>query len=77
ITDKSGAAGIAYWINALLKIPEKVKIGKNDPGVQVIKEWVDQQYAQERTTGISDAEMWDQARIHFSEWVGYLHHEKE
>jgi isopropylmalate/homocitrate/citramalate synthase len=77
ITDKSGAAGIAYWINARLKIPEKFKVEKIDPGVLAIKEWVDQQYAEERTTGISDAEMWDQARIHFSEWVGYLHHEKE
>ncbi|MCD4813517.1 2-isopropylmalate synthase [bacterium] len=76
ITDKSGVAGIAYWVNARLKIPEKVKIQKNDSGVMAIKEWVDAEYENGRITGISDDEMWDQARIHFSEWVGYLHHER-
>ncbi|MBN1594628.1 2-isopropylmalate synthase [candidate division FCPU426 bacterium] len=74
ITDKSGVAGIAYWINSRLKIPEKFKVEKNDPGVVAIKEWVDEEYKNGRVTGISDEEMWEQARIHFSEWVGYLHH---
>jgi len=76
ITDKSGVAGIAYWVNNRLKVPEKFKIDKNDPGVLAIKKWVDEEYAAGRTTGISDEEMWEQARIHFSEWVGYLHHER-
>jgi len=76
ITDKSGVAGIAYWINSRLKIPEKFKVEKNDPGVIAIKEWVDQEYENGRITGISDEEMWEQARIHFSEWVGYSHHER-
>ncbi len=71
ITDKSGAAGIAYWVNQRLSIPENVKVTKNDPGVIAIKNWVDQQYAQGRNTGISDEEMWEQARVHFSEWVAY------
>ena len=38
-------------------------------GVIAIKDWVDKQYVDGRTTGISDDEMWDQARIHYSEWV--------
>lgn len=71
ITDKSGAAGIAYWLNARLKIPEEHKVQKNDPGVVAIKNWVDQEYVNGRITGISDEEMWDQARIHFSRWVGF------
>lgn len=77
ITDKSGAAGIAYWLNSRLKVPEKFKLEKNEPGVVAIKEWVDKQYADNRTTGISEAEMWEQARIHFSEWVGYSRHEEQ
>ncbi len=75
ITDKSGVAGIAYWINARLKIPEKFHVTKTHPGVIALKEWVDQQYKEGRITGISDDEMWLQARIHFSEWVGQMHHE--
>jgi len=69
ITDKSGAAGIAYWLNARLRIPENSKLTKGDVGVLKIKEWVDQQYVEGRTTGISDDEMHEQARIHYSEWV--------
>jgi hypothetical protein len=70
ITDKSGAAGIAYWINARLRIPDASKVTKADKGVLAIKDWVDKQYVDNRTTGISDDEMWVQARIHFSQWVG-------
>lgn len=69
ITDKSGAAGIAYWLNSRLHIPEQSKLTKNDAGVLAIKDWVDAQYAEGRTTGISDEEMYEQARIHYSEWV--------
>lgn len=76
ITDKSGVAGIAYWINARLEIPEKLRVGKKDPGVVTIKEWVDEEYKNGRITGISDNEMWEQARIHFSEWVGVAHHQR-
>ena len=71
ITDKSGVAGIAYWVNQRLEIPESQKVGKDDQGVKAIKEWVDAQYQAGRNTGISDEEMLEQARIHFSEWVAY------
>jgi len=77
ITDKSGVAGIAYWVNTRLQIPENSKVVKNDPGVVAIKEWVDTQYVDGRTTGISEDEMWDQARIHFSEWVGNLNNRED
>jgi len=53
ITDKSGVAGIVYWINHHIK----VKVDKNNPGVVKIKEWIDTQYEAERTIGISDEEM--------------------
>jgi isopropylmalate/homocitrate/citramalate synthase len=57
ITDKSGTAGIAHWINDHLKLKGKRVISKNHPGVLEIKKWVDHEYAAERTTAISDEEM--------------------
>ncbi|OQA92370.1 MAG: 2-isopropylmalate synthase [Elusimicrobia bacterium ADurb.Bin231] len=54
ITDRSGIAGIIYWINHNLN----VKVDKSDPGLLKIKEWIDMQYEAERTIGISDEEMW-------------------
>jgi len=71
ITDKSGLAGIAYWINARLHLPEEERVDKADARIFAIKEWVDEQYRQGRITGISDDEMWDQARIHFPDRVAF------
>jgi hypothetical protein len=62
-------AGIAYWINARLHLPAEARVDKADRRVIAIKDWVDEQYRKGRITGISDDEMWDQARIHFPDWV--------
>lgn len=53
ITDKSGIAGIVYWIRHHLK----ANVDKNHPGVTKIREWIDTQYEAERTVSISDDEM--------------------
>lgn len=63
ITDKSGVAGIVYWINHHIK----TKVDKNDPGVLKIKEWIDTQYEAERTIGISDEEMHELVKKHLPE----------
>ncbi|MBI2874963.1 MAG: 2-isopropylmalate synthase [Firmicutes bacterium] len=57
ITDKSGAAGMAYWLNAYLGLTGDKKIDKRDPGILKILEWVDAQYNAGRTTAISDEEI--------------------
>ncbi len=57
ITDKSGVAGIAWWLNAQLNVSAKDKIDKHHPGVKKIYEWTMDQYEYGRTTGISDEEM--------------------
>ncbi|MEK7766725.1 MAG: 2-isopropylmalate synthase, partial [bacterium] len=62
ITDKSGAAGIAYWIDSRLGLEGARKIGKGDPAIARIREWVDRQYAAGRSHGISEEEMWEQVR---------------
>ncbi len=62
ITDKSGAAGIAYWINQRLGLSVKKAIDKRHPGVLSIYNWVMKQYEGGRTTSISSEEMGVQAR---------------
>lgn len=65
ITDKSGVAGVTYWVNVHLKLEQPLP--KTDPRLQSIKVWVDQQYQAGRTTMISDDEMWSQVRQHLPE----------
>ena len=64
ITDKSGAAGIAFWLNSRLKIQddEEKKLTKDHPAVIKIKDWVDEQFAAGRVTDISEEEMWSLAK---------------
>jgi len=53
ITDKAGAAGIKHWIETHYQIT----IAKHDPRVQAIKSRVDDEYAADRVSTISDEEM--------------------
>ena len=65
VTDKSGAAGIARWLNEnieTVKNGNREPISKRDPGVQPINQWVQEQYANGRTTAISPDELTAQAR---------------
>ncbi len=57
ITDKSGKAGIAHWINARLSEKGKTVIDKRHPGVSKIHKWVTDQYESGRATGISHEEL--------------------
>lgn len=57
VSNTSGLAGIAYWINANYDLPENKVINKNEPLVQKIKDWVDMEYSSGRTTSISDEEL--------------------
>ena len=67
ITDKSGIAGIAKWVNGHYNLTKDKQVGKAHAGVLKIKEWVDKEYENDRTTSISDKELEKQARIHLSE----------
>jgi len=68
VTDKSGAAGIAYWVNSYLGLKPEVAVTKRHPGVLAINEWVKEQYENGRVTSISDEEMLMQARMHLPEY---------
>lgn len=65
VTDKSGMAGIARWLNE--NVPSVVEgrsepVNKRHSGVKHINNWVTEQYEQGRTTGISPEELLAQAR---------------
>ncbi|MBL8026715.1 MAG: histone-lysine N-methyltransferase, partial [Fibrobacteres bacterium] len=67
VTDKSGVAGIAEWINEYAReqmIEREEPISKRHPGVKRIYEWVMDQYEQGRTSSISSEEMLAQAKRH-------------
>lgn len=64
ITDKSGMAGIAYWINRHLELTGDRMIDKRHPEVIKIQKWVEEQYKTGRVTSISEKEMYVQVKKH-------------
>ncbi len=57
VSNTSGLAGIAHWISTCPKFKELKNIDKNDPLCVQIKEWVDKEYEDGRTTVMSDEEL--------------------
>ena len=58
VTDKTGRAGVAYWINNNLGLPEDRRVSKKHPAVGEIYEAITKLYAETgRTTSLSHAEM--------------------
>ncbi len=57
VSNVSGLAGIACWINNYYRLKGEDRISKKDPCVEKIKEWVDAEYASGRVTVISDEEL--------------------
>lgn len=68
VTDKSGIAGIAHWVNTYLGLKPEATIDKRHQGLLAIQEWVREQYAEGRVTSISDQEMLMQARMHLPQY---------
>lgn len=57
ISQNSGLAGIAHWINSYFGLSGNKRINKRDERVAIIKNWVDEQYKNGRITSISDEEL--------------------
>ena len=57
VSATSGLAGIAYWINDHYRPRGNARLGKSDPLVQQVKDWVDLQYSTGRQTVISTREL--------------------
>jgi len=57
ISKNSGLAGIAYWINQNYRLKGAEQLGKQDALVLLLKEWVDAQYEDGRTSSLSNEEL--------------------
>jgi isopropylmalate/homocitrate/citramalate synthase len=68
ITDRSGLAGIAFWINTQLHVKKEKKIDKAHPGIAKIKQWIDEQFAGGRVSVITDDEMLDLVKKYVPEY---------
>ncbi len=64
ITDKSGASGIAHWINSYLNLKGDSKVDKRHPGISHIIKWIDEEYENGRITSISHDEMLEEVKKH-------------
>jgi isopropylmalate/homocitrate/citramalate synthase len=65
VNDRSGLAGVAYWINTTLGRTGAAQVQKDDPRVVAIHREVERQYAGGRTTGFSPDEMLALAKLQF------------
>ena len=65
VNDRSGLAGIAYWLNTRMGWRGALQVRKDDPRVVAIHREVERQYAAGRTTGFSPDEMEALTRFHF------------
>lgn len=57
VSNTSGLAGIAHWMNSYYHLRVEDKIDKNAPLVVKVKEWVDKEYDEGRVTSITDDEL--------------------
>jgi citrate (Re)-synthase len=68
ITDKSGVAGIAYWVNNRLRLQGERRLDKRHPGVVKIHKRVMREYDHGRVTSISSEELERWARQYLPEY---------
>jgi hypothetical protein len=69
ITQSSGKAGIAYWLNSFLDLDNPDCIAPDHPAVSQIEAWIDEQYASGRMGPIMDEEILNLAREFLPEYV--------
>ncbi|MEG0354388.1 MAG: 2-isopropylmalate synthase [Lachnospiraceae bacterium] len=57
VSNTSGLAGIAHWINGYYKLTKERQVDKNSELVLQVKEWVDKEYEDGRVTVLTDEEL--------------------
>lgn len=57
VSNTSGLAGIAHWVNSYYKLTGGEAFDKRHPVVESVKKWVDEQYDGGRVTVITDKEL--------------------
>jgi isopropylmalate/homocitrate/citramalate synthase len=68
VTDKTGIAGVAYWVNSRLGLDGDMAINKRHPGIIKIHKRIMQEYEEGRVTSISRKEMEQWARQYLPEY---------
>jgi len=59
VSNTSGLAGVAHWINEFYVLEGARALDKRDPKVEKLKKWVDDQYETGRVTLLTDGELED------------------
>ncbi|MBR5467878.1 MAG: 2-isopropylmalate synthase [Firmicutes bacterium] len=57
ISNTSGTSGIAHWINTNFHLRGEAAVSKADPVVEIVYNWVNEQYNEGRVTVITDEEL--------------------
>ena len=57
ISKTSGLAGIAYWVNQNYTMADGSPVDKRDPLIVAMKDWIDQEYEDQRQTAMTDKEL--------------------
>lgn len=57
VSNTSGLAGIAHWINTYYHLDKDRWVDKNSELVKMVKVWVDKQYEEGRVTVLTDNEL--------------------
>ena len=57
VSNTSGLAGIAHWINIFYRLKGERQVDKNSELVKKVKEWVDKEYESGRVTVLTDEEL--------------------
>ncbi len=57
VSNTSGLAGIAHWINTYYKLKGERQVNKNSELVNRVKDWVDKEYESGRVTVLTDEEL--------------------
>ena len=57
VSNTSGLAGIAHWINTYFRLPDEKKVDKSCELVHEVKRWVDEEYESGRVTVLTDEEL--------------------
>ena len=63
VSNTSGLAGIAHWMNTIFRLKGDAAMDKTHPLVVELKAWVDEQYDGGRITVITDSELSDQIQL--------------
>ena len=57
MSNTSGLAGIAHWINTYFGLKEERALDKNSELIHMVKAWVDHEYESGRVTVLTDEEL--------------------